>query len=85
MRPTEVLLAEHDAIKVMLQVVDRISRRLESGDRVADGDLVNVVCFMQGLADACHHMEEGVLFLAIEEAGVPRQGGPIGVMLLNTI
>jgi hemerythrin-like domain-containing protein len=44
--------------------------------------LKQIVRFIQGFADKCHHAkEEDLLFPAMEEAGVPRQGGPIGVML----
>jgi hemerythrin-like domain-containing protein len=38
--------------------------------------------FIKGFADGCHHRkEEGVLFPAMQSAGVPSEGGPIGVML----
>ncbi|HWI12904.1 MAG TPA: hemerythrin domain-containing protein, partial [Burkholderiales bacterium] len=38
--------------------------------------------FIKGFADGCHHRkEEEHLFPAMEEAGFPRFGGPIGVML----
>jgi len=38
--------------------------------------------FLKVFVDTCHHgKEEEFLFPALEEAGVPREGGPIGVML----
>ena len=37
---------------------------------------------MQVFADKCHHgKEERLLFAAMEEAGVPKEGGPLAVML----
>jgi hemerythrin-like domain-containing protein len=43
---------------------------------------VNAALFIKNFADGCHHhKEEGVLFIAINESGVPTEGGPIGVML----
>jgi hemerythrin-like domain-containing protein len=38
--------------------------------------------FFSHFADQCHHFkEEQVLFPAMEEHGIPREGGPIGMML----
>jgi len=38
--------------------------------------------FLEVFVDKCHHgEEEKVLFPAMEEAGIPRQGVPIGVMI----
>ena len=38
--------------------------------------------FFRLFADQCHHgKEESLLFPFLEQKGIPRQGGPIGVML----
>jgi hemerythrin-like domain-containing protein len=82
MKPTEVLVEEHNAIKKILRIVEEVNRRLEAGEKVDTRDLIAIVDFIQGFADACHHRkEEGVLFPAMEAAGIPLKGGPIGVML----
>ncbi len=82
MRPTEELVTEHNAIKRMLGILEGVSRRLEAGEAVEAEHLERIVDFIRGFADRCHHgKEEDLLFPAMEEAGVPRQGGPIGVML----
>jgi hemerythrin-like domain-containing protein len=40
--------------------------------------------FFRGFADKCHHCkEEDRLFPRMEQKGIPREGGPIGVMLLE--
>jgi hemerythrin-like domain-containing protein len=40
--------------------------------------------FFRRFADACHHAkEEQALFPLLESRGIPRQGGPIGVMLVE--
>jgi len=40
--------------------------------------------FIRNFADKCHHLkEEGLLFPALEEHGIPREGGPIGMMLFE--
>ena len=44
--------------------------------------LERIVEFIRVFADKCHHgKEEELLFSAMEEAGIPKEGGPIGVML----
>ncbi len=84
MRPTELLMEEHRAIQTMLGILTGASRRLEAGEAVDPEDLAQMLEFIQVFADRCHHgKEEDLLFKAMEEAGVPREGGPIGVMLLE--
>ena len=82
MRPTEQLKQEHVAIKTMLQVLDRVSGKLDSGEPVSPEHLEQIAEFIKVFADRCHHgKEEGLLFPAMAEAGIPTEGGPIGVML----
>jgi hemerythrin-like domain-containing protein len=43
---------------------------------------MSFVGFLKEFADKCHHgKEEGILFPELAKAGIPEQGGPIGVML----
>jgi hemerythrin-like domain-containing protein len=82
MKPTEELMAEHRAIERMLRILERVAERLEAGAPTDPADLEAIVEFIRIFADRCHHgKEEDLLFQAMETAGVPRQGGPIGVML----
>ncbi len=82
MRPTEILKEEHKAIKLMLRVAENVCQRLERGEAVPAEHLAEIVTFIRGFADKCHHAkEEDLLFPAMEKAGIPRQGGPIGIML----
>ncbi len=67
-----------------LDVLEEVCRRLESGQDVDADHLEKILEFIKVFADKCHHgKEEDVLFPAMEEAGVPREGGPIGVMLME--
>ncbi|MFQ5980769.1 MAG: hemerythrin domain-containing protein, partial [Candidatus Heimdallarchaeota archaeon] len=44
--------------------------------------LDQMIDFIRIFADKCHHgKEEDLLFVAMEKVGIPRDGGPIGVML----
>jgi hemerythrin-like domain-containing protein len=82
MKPTEELTEEHKAIKEMLHILDLVCDKLESGQDIDPQHLEKIIEFIRGFADKCHHMkEEDVLFPAMEKAGIPREGGPIGVML----
>ena len=41
-----------------------------------------IIEFIKGFADKCHHgKEEDILFPAMVNHGIPREGGPIAVML----
>ncbi len=82
MKATEQLKAEHAGIKLMLEVLEEICKRLEAGKRVDTNHLEHIIEFIQVFADKCHHAkEEDLLFPAMEKAGVLKEGGPLGVML----
>ncbi|HET6464005.1 MAG TPA: hemerythrin domain-containing protein [Nitrospiria bacterium] len=79
---TEQLKREHEAIETMLKVLDAVCGRIKAGKTVDPAHLVQIVDFFRGFADRCHHgKEEEIFFPALEMAGIPREGGPIGVML----
>ena len=82
MKPTEQLKEEHVAVKQMLKIMSKVSLKLEAGQRVDSRHLESIIDFIQVFVDKCHHgKEEGLLFPALVEAGIPKEGGPIGVML----
>jgi len=82
MKPTEQLKEEHKAIKLMLRIAEKVNEKLEAGEEVNPEHLEQIVEFIRVFADKCHHgKEEDLLFVAMEEAGIPKEGGPIGVML----
>jgi len=85
MRPTEELTHEHQAILRMIAILRNVSARLENESSAVDpADLVEIVDFIRVFADQCHHgKEEDLLFAAMVKAGVPKQGGPIAVMLVE--
>jgi len=82
MKPTAELSHEHQAILRMIGTLGRIADRLDAGVAVDPDDLDRSVEFIRGFADKCHHAkEEDYLFPEMEKAGIPCEGGPIGVML----
>ena len=78
----EQLKEEHQAILLMLEVMEAVCKKLETGEDVTIDDLNDMVKFIKDFADKSHHLkEEDLLFPAMEKAGIPGEGGPIGVML----
>lgn len=82
MTPTHVLKAEHEGILIMLGIFEKIRGILMSSAPLPAQHIDEILEFFKEFIDACHHgKEEKFLFPAIEAAGIPREGGPIGVML----
>ena len=82
MRPTEILMDEHQIILQVIGAAEREARKMaESGS--ADGAKVGkIIDFIRNFADRCHHAkEEGQLFKMLERKGMPVESGPIAVML----
>jgi hemerythrin-like domain-containing protein len=81
-KPTEDLKSEHRGIERMLSVVEKGAGKLAAGSAIPPQVFLNAVDFFRNFADKCHHgKEESELFPALEKAGIPRQGGPLAVML----
>jgi len=79
---TQVLRTEHDAILRMLDAAEQVAGQLERGESVSVATLDSLIEFFRLFADRCHHgKEEDLLFPLLEQKGIPREGGPIGVML----
>jgi hemerythrin-like domain-containing protein len=84
MRSTEELVQEHRLIETVL---DALARRLEDTRRTGTLHvpfLRKLVVFSTTFVDKCHHRkEEGCLFPCLEGSGIPSDGGPIGMMLME--
>jgi hemerythrin-like domain-containing protein len=82
MSATDVLKDEHRGVERMLSIVEAATRRLEAGSDVPADLYLSAVDFFRGFTDGCHHAkEEEKLFPTLEQRGIPRDGGPIGMML----
>lgn len=81
MKPTEQLKAEHEGVKLMLKIMDKVFAKPEAMNQE---HFTKMLEFLKVFVDKCHHgKEEDLLFPAMEKAGVPKEGGPIGVMLVE--
>lgn len=80
--PTAVLRDEHQTILRVLGVLGKLVERAETGSSFETASLRECVEFFRLFADACHHAkEEDLLFPVLEKRGIPRENGPIGMML----
>lgn len=80
--PTGRLREEHEVILRALTLLERLGQRFEAGESVDREGLAWLREFFGTFADRCHHgKEEQHLFPALERQGIPREGGPLGVML----
>lgn len=84
MGPTEVLVEEHRVIERVLAALETAADRLAAGEPISSEFFLRAADFIRGFADGCHHhKEEDVLFPALTAAGIPNEGGPVGVMLFE--
>lgn len=81
---TAQLRHEHEVFLRALTLLERLGQGLRAGTAVDRDALAWLIDFFRTFVDKCHHgKEEQHLFPALERHGVPRDGGPLGVMLLE--
>jgi hemerythrin-like domain-containing protein len=81
MKATQQLKDEHEGVKIMLNVLERVCQQIEEVGSLDEGHFEGILEFLKGFVDKCHHgKEEELLFPALVSVGVP-EGGPIKVML----
>jgi hemerythrin-like domain-containing protein len=79
-KPTQILSDEHRLIERVLGAVEKLAQGPVGGLE----PWKKAIEFIRGFADQCHHFkEEKVLFPAMEAHGIPSEGGPIGMMLME--
>jgi len=82
MRPTETLKHEHQVILRVLDAAEREAQAMQERAEVRAERIEDMLDFFRNFADRCHHAkEEDLLFIRMEERGVPAHTGPIAVML----
>lgn len=84
MKATDILVEEHRIILKMLQCLEKIADEGEEKGKLNSETARRAIDFLRNFADGCHHAkEEDRLFVVMQEHGVPKEGGPIGVMLME--
>ena len=82
MKATDALKKEHEAVRLMMKIMDAACVKINAQQKLQTADIDDMIDFLKVFVDRCHHgKEEQILFPQLELAGVPKEGGPIGVML----
>ncbi|MBI5145958.1 MAG: hemerythrin domain-containing protein [Thaumarchaeota archaeon] len=81
---TASLRKDHDLIEKVVKSMEVTLHLLKNGKTIPESILLPVIDFSKNFTDVCHHgKEEESLFPALEQAGMPRNMGPIAVMLME--
>ena len=82
MKTTNQLSEDHRAILRGLEILKAAAANWRRDPLEPDDDCRALLDFLKTFADRCHHgKEEKVLFPKLMQAGIPVNGGPLGVML----
>ena len=81
---TASLRRDHELIEKVIKAMDATVQLLSNGKQIPESILLPVIDFSKNFTDVCHHSkEENALFPALEQAGMPRNMGPIAMMLID--
>lgn len=73
----------HNCIEELRADHDKILAELDKLEADPEGYAKEFLEFTENFAEPHHQKEEQVLYPAMEKKGIPREGGPIGVMLME--
>jgi hemerythrin-like domain-containing protein len=72
MQATQILKDEHRIIESVLSALQTAAEHVSRGEEMRPAFFVNTALFIKKFADGCHHRkEEGALFVAMNESGLP--------------
>ncbi len=81
---TTSLRKDHDLIEKVIKAMESTIQLLANNKQIPESILLPVIDFSKNFTDVCHHSkEENSLFPALEQAGMPRNMGPIAMMLMD--
>lgn len=82
MQITDTLRNEHEVIQQVLDCLEELAERATAQAGLDTASAADALDFLTAFADRCHHAkEEQILFPALNARGLPREVGPIAVML----
>ncbi len=82
MSPFDILTHEHKIVLLVLKGAEREASMIEKTRKIRAEQIEKMLDFFRTFVDRCHHAkEENHLFPLLEERGISRDQGPIGVML----
>jgi hemerythrin-like domain-containing protein len=81
---TKILSDEHRVIEVVLSCLSKITQEANNNGKLDEASANQAIDIIRTFADKCHHgKEEDHLFAAMVEKGMPKEGGPVGQMLVE--
>jgi len=81
---TASLRRDHELIEKVIKAMEATVQLLNNGKQIPESILLPVIDFSKNFTDVCHHSkEENALFPALEQAGMPKNMGPIAMMLID--
>ena len=81
---TASLRRDHELIEKVVKAMESTVQLLKDGKQIPESILLPVIDFSKNFTDVCHHSkEEKSLFPALEQAGLPKNMGPIAMMLID--
>jgi hemerythrin-like domain-containing protein len=81
---TASLRKDHALIEKVLRAMWATIPLLKSGKTIPEPIILQVIDFTKNFTDVCHHgKEENSLFPELEKKGMPKETGPIAVMLME--
>lgn len=84
MELTKILTDEHRVIEVVLDCLEKITQEAKIAGKLNEDDALQAIDVICNFADKCHHgKEENHLFTTLVEKGMPKEGGPVGQMLIE--
>jgi hemerythrin-like domain-containing protein len=82
LKPSDILSNEHRVIEQVLNCLAKMADQTQQSAQIEARSAEQAIEFFRNFADRCHHgKEESHFFPAVEAKGLPRDGGPTGVML----
>lgn len=81
---TKILKDEHRVIEVVLDCLEKITQEANKSGKLNKEVALQAIDVIRTFADKCHHgKEENHLFARLVEKGIPKEGGPVGQMLIE--
>jgi hemerythrin-like domain-containing protein len=82
MEATDIFIEEHRVIERVLTALEIQARRMQAGTAVRAGFFTDAAAFFRQFTDGCHQRkEEEPFLLAMMDAGLSNQTGPMSIML----
>ncbi|MFA5008160.1 MAG: hemerythrin domain-containing protein [Candidatus Omnitrophota bacterium] len=84
MKATERLKEEHENIKLMANILNKICDKLQYRRELNQEHFSKIIEFLEVFVEKCHHgKEENFLLPAMLEAGVPQDKGPAAFVIME--